>query len=737
MFHLEGIDLVSRLIDGQFPNYQQVLPKAHTTRSVIDREDLLKAVRLGRPDRQRGGEHRQARRSASTGSRASTSPRPPRSATTRAGSRRPSRATARRSRSTPATWSTSSRTSTPTSSRSSSTDRSRPGCSGRSATTPTPTSSCPSGRRPRGGRVRRPGYRSARVDPASATCAATRSSTPTSDRVRSSSGARTPPARRACSRRSCCWPGAARIARAPTPSSSAGVPTSRASRARRPIGPVRAPTRRVEVALVRDGAGGQRKRIRVNGVAAPGDRAVGGSSGSVMFAPEDMLLVAGSPGPAAGRDRHAGRQPLAGLGADLATYGRALQQRNGLLRAIREGEAAPRRAALLGRRPCSSPAAPSSRAVWQRSRRSPSRSAGRTPRSPRTRARLTLRYETNAPRATGRDVRDALARRLAETAEKEVWNGDDARRPAPRRPRVRARRAATWPAFASRGQQRTAILALKLAELELLTALDGRPPLLLLDDVFSELDPERRAHLVRRIAELPQAFVTTTTLDDLDPALRAAATSWAVEAGPDGATLVGPRRPWPARMTSRRAADGADRRLAPGCGPRARPRRRASPGPGDRDLGCTRRRARAGRDRRLPPGRIEADALWSRRMRRSSPRSCDSAHGRAPGSLPDGPRGLLCHRASGPSPARIIRQTCQPPRGRETRSRVLDQAGRDAPGPSSPPDRRRGPHLAVRLQMKLGFVAERTASPTRRIRSSPKSRRSARSCGRRATSTCS
>ena len=82
--------------------------------------------------------------------------------------------------------------------------------------------------------------------------------------------------------------------------------------------------------------------------------------------------------------------------------------------------------------------------------------------------------------------------------------------------------------FASRGQQRTAILAFKLAELDLLTALDGRPPLLLLDDVFSELDPDRRSHLVRRIAELPQAFVTTTTLDDLDPALRAIATTWEV-----------------------------------------------------------------------------------------------------------------------------------------------------------------------------------------------------------------
>ncbi len=45
LFHLEGIDLISRLIDGQFPNYQQVLPQSHTTRAVLDREELLRAVR--------------------------------------------------------------------------------------------------------------------------------------------------------------------------------------------------------------------------------------------------------------------------------------------------------------------------------------------------------------------------------------------------------------------------------------------------------------------------------------------------------------------------------------------------------------------------------------------------------------------------------------------------------------------------------------------------------------------
>ena len=38
--------LVSRLIDGQFPNFQQVVPTSHTTRATVDRDELLSAVRL-------------------------------------------------------------------------------------------------------------------------------------------------------------------------------------------------------------------------------------------------------------------------------------------------------------------------------------------------------------------------------------------------------------------------------------------------------------------------------------------------------------------------------------------------------------------------------------------------------------------------------------------------------------------------------------------------------------------
>jgi len=297
---------------------------------------------------------------------------------------------------------------------------------------------------------------------------------------------------------------------------------------------------RIEVAIVRSGTTGSagRKRIRVNGLAR---RATGlaGLLRVVVFAPEEMLLIAGSPSL-----RRAVIDLLASSGSPayadaLATYGRTLQQRNSLLRAIRE-EGASRDELRFW-----DGAFLDSGAVIVTERRrllealSGPLAAAHAEIAPdeASAARLTLTYATNAPAQPGETAREALARRLAETAEKEVWNGSTLIGPH-RDDLVFELAGRDLASFASRGQQRTAILALKLAELDLLTELDGRPPLLLLDDVFSELDPERRSHLVRRIAALPQAFVTTTTLDDLDPALRAIAQAWEVQAGPDGARLV-------------------------------------------------------------------------------------------------------------------------------------------------------------------------------------------------------
>jgi DNA replication and repair protein RecF len=65
--------------------------------------------------------------------------------------------------------------------------------------------------------------------------------------------------------------------------------------------------------------------------------------------------------------------------------------------------------------------------------------------------------------------------------------------------------------FGSQGEQRLAVLALILAEAELITARRGYAPLLLLDDVLSELDPERRQVLADRVADEGQALMTATT----------------------------------------------------------------------------------------------------------------------------------------------------------------------------------------------------------------------------------
>ena len=65
---------------------------------------------------------------------------------------------------------------------------------------------------------------------------------------------------------------------------------------------------------------------------------------------------------------------------------------------------------------------------------------------------------------------------------------------------------------ASRGEIRTAVLALKVIELRLVEKLRGQPPLLLLDDVFSELDGKRRHALTDHLAPY-QTFITTTDAD--------------------------------------------------------------------------------------------------------------------------------------------------------------------------------------------------------------------------------
>lgn len=69
--------------------------------------------------------------------------------------------------------------------------------------------------------------------------------------------------------------------------------------------------------------------------------------------------------------------------------------------------------------------------------------------------------------------------------------------------------------YGSQGQQRSTVLSLKLAEIELMKLSTGEYPLLLLDDVLSELDDDRQTHLIKAIENKVQTFITTTNLDGI------------------------------------------------------------------------------------------------------------------------------------------------------------------------------------------------------------------------------
>lgn len=86
-------------------------------------------------------------------------------------------------------------------------------------------------------------------------------------------------------------------------------------------------------------------------------------------------------------------------------------------------------------------------------------------------------------------------------------------------------------AFGSRGQQRTAALSLKLAEVALMTEEIGESPVLLLDDVMSELDERRRRYVTDAIREQQQVIITTTDLTDFPSAFLNLGTLWQVEEG--------------------------------------------------------------------------------------------------------------------------------------------------------------------------------------------------------------
>jgi DNA replication and repair protein RecF len=252
---------------------------------------------------------------------------------------------------------------------------------------------------------------------------------------------------------------------------------------------------------------GEAKRITLDGKGLRSRDALEEWWACLVFLPDRLAVVKRAPSVRrAYLDRAVSRLEPGHL-ADVTSYTRALAQRNALLRRIRAGVAAP---ALL--EPWDEQLAVHGAAVVAARLRAVGALA------PVFADRLellggqagaALRY---VPRVEGDPaaLRAALADRRARDVERAATGtGPHLDEVALEEGRRELR------SFGSQGEQRTAVLALLLAEAALLTERRGEPPILLLDDVVSELDTDRRRRLVAAVRLHGQAIITTTEVAHL------------------------------------------------------------------------------------------------------------------------------------------------------------------------------------------------------------------------------
>lgn len=261
------------------------------------------------------------------------------------------------------------------------------------------------------------------------------------------------------------------------------------------------------------------------------------------FVPEETGLVVGAPAIRRTALDRIAIQWRPGYRAALTRYERSLKQRNRLLKDALESDGAARRAAAAEMAPWTTLLIESgaelvtARLELLDALAQPLNAAHREV-APEEEP-LSVHYLSREQHQPGESATEAAARlrqSFDETAESEGYQGhtlvgphrDDLAFHAGRR---------NLATIASRGQQRSLLLALLFAEIELLTDSAGHPPLLLLDDAFSELDPQRRDHLVERLAALPQAIITTTALSDLVPRLVKSSTCREIARGVHGSEV--------------------------------------------------------------------------------------------------------------------------------------------------------------------------------------------------------
>ena len=266
---------------------------------------------------------------------------------------------------------------------------------------------------------------------------------------------------------------------------------------------------RLEFKFLRD----KRRQMTRNGAAIRMKDLIGALN-VVLFSPEDLFLIKGAP---AGRRRFLDMeisQVDPAYFYDLAVYTRLLSQRNSLLKSIRDGLASenelplwdiqlvPRAVSVVKKR---------IKAVQQldvlASETQKELSGGSE--------RLALRYEIHGAEEESaasmtNDLDSWYNKKMAESTKLDILRG--VTRFGPHRDDLAFFvNDVDLRAYGSQGQQRTGVLALKLAELAFFREETGEYPALLLDDVMSELDRERREQLLTFIrGEDMQALITAT-----------------------------------------------------------------------------------------------------------------------------------------------------------------------------------------------------------------------------------
>lgn len=283
----------------------------------------------------------------------------------------------------------------------------------------------------------------------------------------------------------------------------------------------------VSVGLRADGS----KQVKVDGEPRRRLADAVGEINVVLFGPEGLRLVSGGPSERRGYlNGCLGQTSRAYLEA-LASYKGVLRQRNGLLRQAQQRPVDPELLAAYD----DQFAAAAARLMVHRAQQVTllAAEAARVHEGlSGGREQLQLRYDPSVrcPLTDEAEVAAAVVERLVARQDESLRRGVTLL--GPHRDdldvALDGREART---YASQGQQRTAALSLKIAELRVVAQAIGEPPLLLLDDVLSELDPLRRAAVMALVDEADQVLVTCADAELFSRELRDSAEIWQVRAG--------------------------------------------------------------------------------------------------------------------------------------------------------------------------------------------------------------